>query len=88
MNVCACIYEIFSSVHAVKEARDACCWLKAGGFPQYVHKFEGKTAVLVWENYYIFPEIAGEFPINLTKLEVEKDHKTVLNSADIGSLLK
>ena len=26
---------------AVKEAQDACIWLKTAGFPQYVQKFEG-----------------------------------------------
>ena len=32
--------------------------------------------------------VAGEFPIDLTKLEVERDHRSVLNTADIESLKK
>lgn len=27
----------------VKEASDACLWLKAAGFPQYVQMFEGNV---------------------------------------------
>lgn len=27
---------------AVRDAHDACLWLKAAGFPQYVQMFEGK----------------------------------------------
>lgn len=36
---------------AVKEAIEACWWLKAAGFPQYVHLFEGKhVAKVLWCN--------------------------------------
>lgn len=31
----------YSVVSAVREANDACLWLKAAGFPQYVQMFEG-----------------------------------------------
>ena len=30
---------------AVRDAHDACLWLKAAGFPQYVHMFEGKQLI-------------------------------------------
>ncbi len=30
-------------IFAVKEANDACLWLKAAGFPQYVQMYKGET---------------------------------------------
>ena len=33
----------FPFVSSVKEANDACLWLKAAGFPQYVQMFEGES---------------------------------------------
>lgn len=32
---------------AVRDAHDACLWLKAAGFPQYVHMFEGKQVIAI-----------------------------------------
>jgi hypothetical protein len=58
------------TLRRVRQAQDACIWLKSAGFPQYVQKFEG-----------------GEFPINVTALCVEKDHK-FLDSASIEALIK
>lgn len=29
----------------VREAEDACIWLRSAGFPQYVQKFEGESAI-------------------------------------------
>ena len=35
-------YPLFHSLYTEKEAKDACVWLKAAGFPQYVQMYEGK----------------------------------------------
>ncbi|XP_019850855.1 PREDICTED: rho GTPase-activating protein 7-like isoform X2 [Amphimedon queenslandica] len=54
----------------IREAQDACIWLKSAGFPQYVQQFEG-----------------GEFPINVTAMQVEKDHQ-FLDLPSIEALIK
>lgn len=32
----------FCCISAVREANDACLWLRAAGFPQYVQMYEGE----------------------------------------------
>ncbi|XP_064404560.1 stAR-related lipid transfer protein 13-like isoform X3 [Halichondria panicea] len=54
----------------VREANDACLWLRAAGFPQYVQMYED-----------------GQFPINLSQIQVERDH-AFLEQADIDSLVR
>ena len=69
----------------MREAEDACIWLKSAGFPQYVQKFEGKQVGDPWN--VLLCVVAGEFPLNLTKLKVEKDH-SFLDSPAIDALIK
>lgn len=42
----AFFYHLLASCFSVKEANDACLWLKAAGFPQYVQMFEGQYSAL------------------------------------------
>lgn len=76
----------------VKEARDACLWLKEAGFPQYVHMFYGKISLVEILQFYclllsFFPCIDGQFPINLTQFEVEPDHN-FLDQASVDALIR
>ena len=53
------IYNIFYLI-SVKEASDACLWLKAAGFPQYVQMFEGECIEsIISQRYLILKHVSS-----------------------------
>ena len=45
-NLSLLVHLCISIYLTVKEANDACLWLKAAGFPQYVQMFEGESSAV------------------------------------------